>query len=245
MNYLQLCSYSLDIAKIFGVQASVFLSCIDSEHKYQERTHTLNANNTVSISRAEIYARTGLNDDAQKDVELALQECGVISVKPLQNVPNKNYYILNNDQLNRILESGDPKQVIDSEKANQFIKGKRVEPTSKRKTHIIQLKKKVNLEDPVLQDYFIQWIDAVYSNPKGFLSPKSVEIAQEELMAYAKNSQEKQISIMRIAIKNGMRDITWAIQRYEDQEGVNSRNFSNYNDSKATEDDIDSSGETF
>ena len=245
MNALNSFSYNTDIAKVFGVGPSVFLTCLSLEYNSQLFSKSLNANDTMSLSRARIYEITGLDDEEQIDIELSLKECGVINIKPLQNVPNKNYYILNNDQLNKILESGDPKQVIDSEKANQFIKGKRVEPTSKRKTHIIQLKKKVNLEDPVLQDYFIQWIDAVYSNPKGFLSPKGVEIAQEELMAYAKNSQEKQISIMRIAIKNGMRDITWAIQRYEDQEGVNSRNFSNYNDSKATEDDIDSSGETF
>ena len=64
-----------------------------AEEIIEENKRLKITNNTVSISRAEIYARTGLNDDAQKDVELALQECGVISVKPLQNVPNKNYYI--------------------------------------------------------------------------------------------------------------------------------------------------------
>lgn len=239
MNYLQLCSYSLDIAKIFGVQASVFLSCIDSEHKYQERTHTLNANNTVSISRAEIYARTGLNDDAQKDVELALQECGVISVKPLQNVPNKNYYILFQEQLTKILESSNPLDVIANANATQFVKGPRVEPVSKRQTHIANLKKKIKVNDPVIQDYFCQWIDSVYDNPKGFLSPSGVEIAQEELLAYTKDDQAKQIAILKIAIKGSLRDMTWAIERYEKQYGVGTRNFATYNDIKADESSSD------
>lgn len=230
MNYLQLGCYSLDVAKVFGVHSSVFLSCIDNEFNYQKRLNNLNDNNTVSISRAEIYARTGLLDDMQKDVEMALQECGVISVKPLQNVPNKNYYIIFQDELTKILNSSNPLDIISSQNAKQFVKSPRVEPVSKRKTHIANLKKKIKVSDPVIQDYLCQWIDAVYVNPKGFLSPKGVEIAQEELFAYTNDNQEKQIAILKIAIKGSLRDMTWAIERYEKQSGIGSRNFASYND---------------
>lgn len=234
MNYLQTCSYNLDIAKIFDVKASAFLSCIDMEFSYQQRVGGLNDNNTVPLSRSEIYARTGLDDESQKDAELALQECGVISVKPLQNIPNKNYYILFKEQLTKILESDDPVTVIKSSNARQFVRSHRIEPVSKRKTYISNLKKKINVDDPIIQDYLCQWIDAVYVNPKGFLSPKSVEIAQEELFAYAK-TQEIQIALLKIAIKGGLRDLSWAIEQYEKQNPIGTRNFASYNDIKADE----------
>lgn len=241
MIYLQNNSYNLDIAKVFGVCTSVFLSCINLEYAQQIRNKQLNANNTMALSRAEIYARTALDDDKQKEVEIALQECGVLTTKPLQNVPNKNYYILNEEQLVKIMQAENPSEIIGEEKAKQFIKPNRVEPMSKRKTHIVSLKKKINVEDPVIQEYFINWIDAVYDNPKGFLSPSGVVIAQQELLAYSMD-QAIQIDILKIAIKGGMRDMTWAIEQYEKQAG--SRNFTSYNDIKADEDSV-SDDETF
>lgn len=242
MIYLQTNSYNLDVAKVFGVNSSIFLSCLDSELQQQVRNKQLNANNTFALSRAEIYARTAIDDEKQKEIELALQECGVLTTKPLQNVPNKNYYILDMSQLSKIMESDNPEEVIGTAKAKQFIKGKRIEPISKRQTHIVQLKKKIKVEDPVIQEYLTNWIDAVYSNPKGFLSPSGVVIAQQELTAYT-DDQAKQIAILKEAIKGGLRDITWAIQKYEENSGVGSRNFANYNDIKA--DEKPSTTETF
>ena len=223
-------SYNVEIAKIFGVKTSIFLTCINYAYSCQLNRHSLNANDTISLSRGEIYEVTGLSDDEQVDVELTLTECGVLSVKSFQNIPNKNYYILNETKLNDILNSDNPVDVIKSSSASQFIRGKRVEPVSKRQTYIASLKKKINVEDPVLQDYFVQWIDAVYSNPKGFLSPSGVVIAQQELMEYCRDNQDTQIKVLKEAIKGGLRDLTWAIQNYEKNNHIDSRNFANYSD---------------
>ena len=128
------------------------------------------------------------------------------------------------------MDASDPSEIITSEKAKQFIQQKRIEPISKRQNRIIQLKKKINVSDPVIQQYLCDWIDAVYSNPKGFLSPTGVTIAQEELKEYAKDDQDKQIAILKIAIKGGLRDLTWAIEQYEKNNGTGTRNFMSYND---------------
>lgn len=246
MLHLQVNSYNLDVAKIFGVCTAIFLSCIDNEYEAQARNKLISADNTISLSRAEIYARTGLDDEKQIDVELALQECGVLVVKPLKNIPNKNYYNLNAEQLNKILSAEDPTNVLGNEKAKQFIKQPRVEPMSKRKNRILQLKNKIVVSDPVIQQYLCDWIDAVYTNPKGFLSASGVTIAQDELKAYTKDDQAKQIAILKIAIKGGLRDMTWAIERYEKDTGVGTRNFMDYNDKAhvATNADV-ASDETF
>jgi hypothetical protein len=224
-----MCSYGLEIAKVFGVQSSILLSCIDSEFSYQTRNNMLNGKDTVAVSRAEIYARTGLNDEEQKDVEFALQECGVLTVKPLQNVPNKNYYILFKDKLDEIVNSSNPSDVIKSSSVKQFVREPRAEPMSKRKAYIAELKSYIKVSDPVIHDYLCQWIDAVYTNPRGYISKKGMEIAQEGLFAYAK-TQDVQIALLKIAIKGGLRDLDWAIERYEKQNPSGTRNFASYND---------------
>ena len=234
MIFLQIASYNVDVAKVFGVCSSVFLSCLDFEFEHQKRNKQLNANNTVALSRAEIYSRTGLDDNKQIEIETALSECGVISTKPLQNVPNKSYYIVNVDQLKKIMESEDPEEVISNEGAKQFIKQPRVEPVSKRKTHIANLKKKIKPSSPIIDQYLCDWIDAVYTNPKGFLSPSGVEINQKELEAYTHNDDTK-VEILKIAIKGGCRELSWAIDKYEEQTKAKATNsFVKYSDIKST-----------
>jgi hypothetical protein len=238
MIYVQTNSYNLEVAKVFGVCTAIFLGCINEEFEYQLRHKSVSANNAISITRAEIYERTGLEDTKQVEIELALTECGILITKPVKNVPNKNYYTLNDAQFIKIMNSVNPSEVIGEEKAKQFTKQPRVEPINKRQTYIIQLKKKINVSDPVIQQYLVDWIDAVYAKPKGFLSPTGVTIAQQELLAYTKDSQEKQIAILKIAIKDGLRDLTWAIERYEKQSGLDSsRNFASYEDIKANAED--------
>ena len=182
MIYLQLMNYNLDIAKVFGPCSAIFLSCLDMENAFHKRN--TNNDSSMSLTRAEIYERTALDDEKQHEIEIALQECGVLIVKPLKNIPNKNYYIINEEQLFKIMQSNNPTEIIGEEKSKQFIQKPRVEPINKRQSHIIQLKKRIKVDDPIIQTYLIDWIDAVYSNPKGFLSPTGIDIAQQELKAY-------------------------------------------------------------
>ena len=231
MIYLQLMNYNLDIAKVFGPCSAIFLSCLDMENAFHKRN--TNNDSSMSLTRAEIYERTALDDEKQHEIEIALQECGVLIVKPLKNIPNKNYYIINEEQLFKIMQSNNPTEIIGEEKSKQFIQKPRVEPINKRQSHIIQLKKRIKVDDPIIQTYLIDWIDAVYSNPKGFLSPTGIDIAQQELKAYSGDNQEKAINVLKIAIKGGLRDLTWAIEQYESKSGASSNNFANYSDIKA------------
>ena len=96
MIFLQSRSYNLRTAKIFGVRAATFIGFLLEQFDLQLRNKTINNNDTISISRSEIYENTALDDSEQSAIEANLVECGVIVTKPLQNVPNKNYYIINN-----------------------------------------------------------------------------------------------------------------------------------------------------
>lgn len=238
MIFLQSNSYNLEIAKIFGINSSIFLTCLDMEYCYQKRNNKILDNDAINLSRSEIYERTALDDSQQVDIEFSLTECGVLTTKPVQNSSSKNYYIVNFAQIDKILKSSNPSDVISSEKANQFIRGKRKEPLSKRQTYINKLKTKIKVEDPIIQQYFVDWIDAVYTNPKGFLSDHSVLIAQQELMEYAKDSQDIQIKVLKEAIKGGYRDMTWAIKNYEENNNISSRNFVSYLDNRVDPNNI-------
>ncbi len=228
---LSINSYNVDVAKVLGVRTAVLLSYLHNQYQNQLLNNTLNNTNTMSVSRGSIYENTALDDNEQIDIEVSLVECGVLTVKPVKNAPNKNYYIIHNEQLLKILNATNPSDVLSTAKASQFIKGKRSEPVSKRQSHISKMKKMVKVEDPIMQDYFIQWVDSVYANPKGYLSAKAVEIAQQELLEYAKGDQDLQVKIIIIAIKNSWRDIQWAISKYEELNGDN-RNFTTFTDNR-------------
>lgn len=238
MIFLQTYSYNIQVAKVFGVQSAVYLKCIEDELCNEQLAGTLGENNTISLSRAEIYNRTALDDTKQMDVELSLTEVGVIVVRPFKNIPNKNYYIFNAEQFTKIMTAEDPSEILGNEKAKQFIQQTRVEPPTKRQSRINGLKKKITVEDQVVKSYMCDWIDSVFSK-NGFLSPTGVTIAQEELLEYTKGNQAKQIAILKIAIKDCLRDLTWAIERYEKQNPTGTRNFMEYNDNNvATKVDV-------
>ena len=158
MIYLQNSSYNIDIAKLFGINSAILLTCLDMEYCYQKRNNKILDNDAISLSRAEIYERTALDDTQQSDVEFSLIECGVLSMKPVQNSSSKNYYIINFIQLEKILSSSNPADIISSEKADQFIRGRRKEPLSKRQTYINKLKTKIKVEDPIVQQYFVDYV---------------------------------------------------------------------------------------
>lgn len=174
-----------------------------------------------------------MSDEDQKKAEDSLATCGILTIKPLRNIPNKNYYIINDEQIKKICESKKPDEAISLAEIAKVIRKPRVEPMSKRQTHINSLKRAIKADDPVIQQYLCEWVDAVYTNPKGFLSPSSVNIAQQELEQYSKGSQAIKIALLKIAIKGGLRDITWAINTYEKEHCVNSSNFAIYNDIKS------------
>lgn len=244
MIYLQNGSYNIEVAKVFGINPAILLTCIDTEYYYQMRNNKLSDNNTMVLSRAEIYERTALDDSQQIDAEISLQECGILLIKPVQNSSTKNYYILNDEQLDKIINSDNPAEILSFEKANQFIKGKRKEPLSRRQTHINNLKKKIKVEDPIVQQYFVDWIDSIYSNQKGFLSTSGVVCAQQELMEYSKGNQNIQIKVLQEAINGSLREMEWAIKRYEKNNGIDSRNFAAYQDIK-TDYSMEDSDEVF
>ena len=90
----------------------------------------------------------------------------------------------------------------------------RTEIPSKRSTYINSLKKSIEESDVILKDLYFDWIDAVYANPKGFLSQSGIKEMRKTLSDFTSDKKVEK-EIIKIAIKNGYRNLDWAINEYQ------------------------------
>lgn len=213
--------YNVDVAKKFGLCSATFINLL-------QKSAILFSNNDIVLTREMIYDLTGLDEQMQKTVEKALIDCGVISVKNFKGYENKYHYILNNDRFVQILNS-----VVDdftgcsikySNPNNLQAKSKKIIITNK-------LKNSVNVDDPILKQYIFDWIDSLYENKKS-LTVKGLQLFLQDLMKYKdENSVDDCINVLKIAIKNGWKDIGWAMLKNNESKATdNSKNFANYFD---------------
>lgn len=221
--------YNLKIANIFNINTAILLSYICN----------LSSSEEVTISREDVFKHTGLEEKAQIDSEFILVKSNLILVKEFKNNKNKYYCKVNKDLLNKVMISDNVKEVLAVDNIEQLIRTPKPK-IDKKELLKNNLKKRIKVPDPVIQTYFIQWIDSVYENPKGFLTSGSVDIAQKELNDFSKGNQKIQIDVLKIAIKGGLRDLTWAIQRYKEINTTSKApiHFNDYNSIKSSDDNI-------
>lgn len=229
MQYLQTFSYNLNVAKKLGVISAVFLSCIYNE---------LMLNESVSLTRDDIFNRTGIDESKQREVEEVLSECGIITVKRFKNNVEKSYYTINESRFISAVENKCLSDILSDFSDTQNVNRKSATKTvTKKSSHIESLKKSIKVADEIIRQYVCDWIESVYANPKGFMSLQSLSIGVQELTAYS-SSQEVQIEILKLATMSGYRDITWAIQRYDEKNSSSGSNFVKYSDIKCTDTDM-------
>ena len=205
LNFLQTNSYCVEVAKTFGVKSAVLLSFLWGAG-YSTKT-------SFSVSRDEIYRVTGLDERDQKDVESALSSSGVLTVTAVKGHKDKNYYVIDNTKFESITKSyGNNTEVASVEEKP---KNKSSRATA-RQIACRHLKLVVNdlTDDQVLLQYLCDWIDAVYANPKNFLTEPGMKISYNNLCTFTADSDTK-IGVLKIAIKNGWRDLDWAIEAYK------------------------------
>lgn len=212
-------TYNLKMATIFGVCSAIFLSLlIDTK---EENLYQLVDEKYFMLSRQTIYDYTGLDDLKQLEVEDNLKECNLIEVLPVKNNSDKFYYSLDENLLQKFLEAKsteDAKKLLTkSARKKSLISVPRTTPPSKRALYIDNLKKSIKEEDVLLREDYLNWIDSVYGNPKGYLSVSSIQQCIKTLNEFSKGNKQLERDIVKIAIKNGWRNIDWAIQEYKDK----------------------------
>ena len=209
-------TYNLKLGSIFGVCSAIFLSLLID-------TKIANEDNLIDskyfmLSRKQIYDLTALEDLKQIEVEDNLKSCKLIEVLPVKNNTEKFYYSIDEDLLLKFLKAEtyeDSKKLLTkSAQKKSLINVPRTSLPSKRSVYIQNLKAGIKEEDPVLRQYYFDWIDSVYANPKGFLSTTSIKECIKSLDEYSKNNLKIKKEVMQLAIKSGSRNLDWSIEEH-------------------------------
>lgn len=202
-------SYNIELAKKYGVKASILLSYV-----FSVRTATL-SDKEVLLNREQIRNATGLSVSEQKEAEDILYQNHILTLKQFTGKADGNYYIINPLQIvecdgsQNISNMFLPKAMEVAEQESRVSKEDLKRESIKR-----NLKSSIQISDELLRQYVYMWIDTIYEKPNGFLSKTAVELAMQDLSNFSTDVLTR-VEILKIAIKLGYKDIKWAINSYQ------------------------------
>ena len=203
MNILKTNSYSVLVAKICGVKSAAFLSYLWNTAKEDF--------SDITMERTDIINATGLTDDEQIDVEKSLSTSGIITVTQYKGNPSKSHYAFHEDVFNSLMSS---QNFLETLEISAEAPKKEAPRKNSRQKFVCSLKAGLlGLTSPIVHQYLCDWIDAVYANPKNCLSHQGVRLCVNDLINFS-DVDDVRISIIKIAIKRGWRDLNWAIEDY-------------------------------
>ena len=225
MNLLHVHGYSIEVAKIFGVKSAVYLSFLWAVMA------TATDPTKVSFPREYMFAHTGLSVDEQKEVENALNECGIISIQPFKGNTDKVYCSFHQERFNSMTSF---KGMLGEEKSDiPKTEKKRVGRPTAKESMTKTLKSALNEDNQVVRQYMCDWIDSVQANPKIFMSLQGMKLSIDALNNSAQSDDEK-IEILKIAIRRGWKDLEWAINEYKKSQPRNEAGmWQTYSETKA------------
>lgn len=214
-------SYNVDLSKKIGINSAIFISLLDMLiNSGDER---------IILDREFIYDRTGLDFEMQEAIENLLVKNDLIAVRKVRNSDCKNYYGIDYVKLEKIIEDKDFQ--IDSA---PLTKKEKMKKETKAEKHLKELKRNVDVDDEVVKQSIFDWIDSVHEAGK-YLTTQAVRLNVKQLMLFS-SSQKDRLEALSISIKNGWKDLNWAMDRL--QKKKDGRNFANYGDIKFDDDSL-------
>lgn len=207
--------FNSKIAHLVGLKAAIYIAEVLNIYDKATRKNALDAEQYCTLDRDYITRRTTLTLKEQMDAEALLKEIEILSVNEDASV-----YLNVGAILDLLAEERDVKLSISASK--KLVK-KYPSQGTKRQVIANSLKAFVVSENAELLQAYKDWIDAVYANPKGFLSKKSIQIFQQTVESFANHDLDLALKLIEIATVNGLRDANWAIDNYKRQFGVSYR----------------------
>lgn len=206
--------FNSKIAHIVGLKPAIYIAEVLNIYDKATRKNALDAENYCTLDREYITKRTTLSLKDQMEAETLLKEIKILNVGSDSSV-----YLNINVILDLLADERDIKLSISTKK---LIK-KYPNRGTQRQGIADSLKNFVETENDELREAYKDWIDAVYANPKGFLSKRSIQIFQKTIETFANHDLDLALKLIEIATVNGMRDANWAIESYKRQFGVSYR----------------------
>lgn len=200
-NYI---SFNIKVAEVLGLHTAIYVSELININNKALHKNKINEAGYFKVDRKYITSRTTLPADEQKQIEDKLVEIQILQIDP----NDRDAFKIDINNLANIAISDDVKFLKDVSKITANAKQPK---KTKRQSYIEVLKDCAAHENAELNQAYMDWVDGVYANPKGFLSPKSVKVFKETVDNFAQGNLDLALKIIDIATINGYRDATWAI----------------------------------
>lgn len=204
-NYV---SFNVNLAELLGLHAAIYVSELMNINDKAIRKEKMNESSFL-LDREYVTKRTTLSANEQLDIEKNLIKLGIIE-KPTED---ENCVILNITTLTTLLMSTDEDLISNVKKLTKIkSKSKETKADAIKKT----LKTNIVTTNGELIEAYSDWIDAVYAK-QGWMSKKAVVVAQSVVDEFSKRDLDVAIRLINIATIHGYVDMTWAVNRYDDQ----------------------------
>ena len=211
-NYI---NFNIKVAEVVGLHPAIYISeLMNINNKAIKKTKTDKNNNSFVLDREYVKSRTTLDVEEQLDIENNLIKIGILE-KPSEDA---NCIILNINVLTTLLMSND-EELISNIKNLTKIK-KKSSKTTKADSIKSNLKENIVTTNPELREAYSEWIDAVYAK-QGYMSKKCVVEAQSVVDNFSQRNLDVALRVIDLASIHSYRDMTWAINKYNQEHTVN------------------------
>lgn len=206
-KYLQV---NTKFIEIFGLHTAVYLA--------EMLLHVPgNSDEFFEIDRDTITDKLTIGTEEQILIENNLIETRILTRQ--EELPSlaQIHLKLDVNGLVNLIASGDEKLLAKVTKLSQ-INPADINKTGKlsaRQKQALGIKYTLKAPNQELLDAYKEWVDGVYANPKGFLSPSAVRAFQRTIDEYAKGDLDLALKIIEIATVHGYRDGIWAINVFK------------------------------
>ena len=203
---LQTYSYSVDIAKVYGVATAIYLNYALSQGAEQK----------ITINREEMRTVTGLGISSQEKIEQALAAHGLIATKAQRN-GDKVHIHLNIGKIENILDGSSLERLQRADEYSATV----AKAKDKKSSIVNSLCKHITIENKELERLLHRWVETVIATGKP-LSVPQVEQAQarieREAPDFAKAVLEKAISV-------GWKDMDACIEECRKRKNADAHSF--------------------
>lgn len=206
-----LANYNVKIAQVMGLHTAIYINELINISNKATQKNKLVSDKYFILDRKYITKRTTLSVEEQLAIDFKLAKVEVIQ-KPSGQVDT---LYLNIDKLASIISSDDEEYLSKIGKKTE-VKTAALPGTKQtmRQKKANEMKAYITVTHEELRTAYLDWVDAVYENPKGFLSKRAVELFQRDVDTFANGDLDVALEIINIASKGGYREASWAIEKF-------------------------------
>lgn len=195
-------SYNTELASVIGLHPAIYISELININRKAIQKDKL-ADGFFKVDRKYISQRTTFSEKEQRELDSTLKDLNIISIGN-----NKDFLKVDMDSLTGlILEKN--KKIVDTITKSVIRK-----KSTKQEQIVENLKSNILTTNSELFNAYNDWIDSVIAR-QGWMSKRSIINGQQIIDEYTNRDLDLALKIIDIASINGWRDMSWAINEFE------------------------------